>query len=163
MFFLNKNGVSSDFIENLEKFSQKYFSMVEMIFSESSFHQNDTNGYLYNSIDCQKEIIDLISKCVELIRLQIVCVSFKLKNLLENESESMLEEVKRIKKLKKDLIKMQTSYSTKLISLIHLNESFRVKIYAENRFIKCSFKRDLFKKNLFKFLTQNYRNGKLIF
>jgi hypothetical protein len=163
MFFLNKSEVPSDFIENLEKFSQKYISMVEMIFSESPFHQNDSNEYLYNSIDCQNEIIDLISKCVELIRLQIVCVSFKLKNLLENESESMLEEVRRIKRLKKDLIKMQTTYSNKLISLIHLNESFRVKIYAENRFIKSSFQRDLFKKHLFKFLTQNYRNGKWIF
>ena len=159
LYFLNQNEVSRDFIESLEKCSEKYLSIVEIILSQSSFHQNDTNQYLFNSIDCQKELIDLISKCVELTRLKVLCANFKLKNLLENGS--FLEEARLIKNLRKDLIKKQVAYSNKLISLIHLNESFRIKIYAENRFIKSCFKRDLFKKYAFKFLTQNSRNGKI--
>jgi len=159
LYFLNQNEVSGDFIENLEKCSERYINIVDVIFSESSLNQADNNQYLFNSIDCQKEMVHLLSKCVELIRLKIVCANFKLKTLLEYGT--MQEEARLIKNIRKDLVKKQIAYSNKLISLIHLNESFRTKIYAENRFIKCSFERYLFKKYMFKFLTQNSRNGRI--
>ena len=161
LLLLKKSALpSKDFIENLEKSTHKYMNIVEEIYSESSFQNATPVQYLYNSIDCQTEIIDLICKCVKLTRLKIVCINFKLNLLQEEESEANSDEIQRVKQLKKDLVKRQNNYSNKLVTLIHSNESFRIKYYAENKFIKCAFQRDLFKKCLFRLFNQKGLFGK---
>ncbi len=134
---------------------------MDTIYSDTSYLQSQSDSqsqsqYLYNSVDCQRLIIDLISKCVELIRLQILCVNFKMNQYKEKKSlSSSNEEITNFKMVKKDLVKRKMSYANKILNLIQANDSFRIKLYAANKFVKCAFKRDLFKKSLYIFFAQN--------
>ena len=164
----NSEEVTQDFNENLESCSKTYMGIVDTIYSDTSYlqSQSDSQGqsqYLYNSVDCQRLIIDLISKCVELLRLQILCVNFKMNQYKEKKSlSSSNEEMTNFKMVKKDLVKRKMSYANKILNLIQANDSFRIKLYAANKFVKCAFKRDLFKKSLHRFFAQNSSISKSI-
>ena len=158
LLFLNKNEIAVDFAEKIDNVAQKYMASVEVIYSDSSYVQPQKDSqYLYNSVDCQISIVDLVSKCIELTRLQLICVNFKLKQCQDEAvmSSSASGQTSSLKQHKKDLTRRQLSNVNKIISIIQANESFRIKTYTANKYIKCGFSRNLFKKSLFKFLAQN--------